>query len=831
MKRVALLRFFLTQTDDPEALTTAKRLGQWGIKVSYIRIETEHLLETLKPGLNRKSHEAVRMLLEGFNRNVTTTSSLDPADGPVVRIAYRSNVVDPQTPWIIFAGRQLGLALVRTKTIKAYQLCGISHDCVEEAKKLLHNPVVEIALDRQDGRSLIEPQSFAALTPQVFDVTKCDAAELLRLSTLNDLNLSEHQIGDLIRKCLGKEPFLNRAELELYAAKTSDHCSHTTWKALGLLESLRRTTELLKHPLVLSAFVDNAGAMLFYDGYAITVKGETHNSPTSVSPYAGDQTGHGGVIRDAAAVGKGAYVIAGTKALGIGNLGVDSLPEGILHPRIILNEAVRGTADYTNPVGITMTHVRYIVHPGFTEKCLMLGHAIGIVPESCVSKGESLAGDSLIVIGGRTGRDGIHGATFSSHELKAGEGEKNVAAVQIGHPITERQILDAVSTLRDQGCIRALTDLGAGGVGVAAIELCETTGAKLDLSKMIVSTDMTDLELLISESQERLLLCVPPEKEHKALKILESFGIEGAVVGRCTNTGRFVVKHRGKTVVNKPTKFFSEVPFPVIQPVSSDVLPSSIHLLPRLGNIEQWKNAIMTVLSDFNICDQSPAGMQFDQTVGGRTVVGPYGGITGEMPHDVSVLAPLYGKPYGLVSALAMNPYYSELNPQKMAWLTLLEVCAKLAMYGVALDEVVLCNNWYTPRITKENAWKLVEATEAVQEFCRRTRIPVITGKDSSSGSRDLPIVLVSFGIGRHPDVRLMSQKSFEMAGSVLALWGDQEPDALGGSLFGRIHCARESDAREILPVRDIDQVMSRFEGLRFLQRYARSPLLSGIRA
>ncbi|OVE80506.1 hypothetical protein BVY01_00105, partial [bacterium I07] len=591
----------------------------------------------------------------------------------------------------------------------------------------------------------------------------------------------------------------------------SDHCFHTTWKCLGLLKALQDATHLINHPLVLSVFEDNAGAVTFYDGWALTLKGETHNSPSAVSPYGGIMTKHGGVIRDTLGCGQGAWPIGGSTVMGLGDpfLSWEEVPEGALHPKTILVESIRGTADYTNPMGIPMMFPVYRFHPGYTGKCFALGHSIGLIPAKRAPKGKPEPGDLAILIGGRTGRDGLHGATVSSSSMTSETATVDAAHVQIGHPIEERKFMEAIPVLRDQECLRAITDLGAAGLSSAAGEMGADTGIWINLAWISLKTEgMHPWEIWISESQERMLLCVPTEKLQLAMDILLRYEVPAAIIGKFTNNNRCQVIHdsqisndpgqlqlhpelSGETVVDLD---FSDLrkgcPLPVLElkvPESSQKQASTA----RLNTDREWTQAVINVLSHLNICDQSSAGTQFDSTVQGITATGPYGGKNARMPNDIWVSTPVRGKPYGAAASIAFNPFYGDVDPVIMARLMIIESMCKLIASGVCPKEIVLCDNFYTPRVNPEIAYVLKNMVHECCELSIRLGAPFISGKDSSSGTfigsdgsrLDIPPTLAVMAMGRHPDANQMISKPFKQAGNLLCLTGPLSSQ-LGGSIY-----------------------------------------------
>jgi len=475
----------------------------------------------------------------------------------------------------------------------------------------------------------------------------------------------------------------------------------------------------------------------------------------------------------------------------------DQVPEGALHPQLIVTESIRATSYYVNPMGIPMMHPVYRIHPGYA-KCLALGHSIGLIPAKHALKDPPKPGDIALLIGGETGRDGIHGATASSTGMTGATLEKEFAAVQIGHPITERRFTSAIPVLRDAGCIRAITDLGAGGISSAAGEIGAETGVELDLDRVrLKDASLTAWEILLSESQERMLVVVPLEKLDEAREILDRYEVAHVEFGRFTDSRRLQATWHGERVVDLDMEFLWKgcpiEPTAVIEHERS-LKPLSI---PEPRAQAEWRKAVESVISHYHCCDQSAAGVRFDTTVQGRTAIGPYGGRNHRMPTNLYVSAPLRGKPYGMISTIAFNPFYGDVDPAAMARLMMIEAVTKAVVAGCSYNEAVLCDNFYTPRISPQTAWELSKMVDAIADLSVEWRIPFISGKDSSSGTFesagrkiDVPVTLAVMLMGRLPDVKKIVTKEFKRAGNKLVLIGPCG-DALGGSVYADTHGQR----------------------------------------
>jgi phosphoribosylformylglycinamidine synthase len=719
-------------------------------------------------------------------------SQLEPGLGPIVEIAYRPAVTDPETPSILAGARALGeVGLEFARLSRRYQFCGLDESEARGiAARFLYNHVVERIREPNEVLTTLRPTGNPDPVAMISLLDLTDE-ELVALSKARSwyAPLSQMKAIQAHEKAQGR-PHTD-AEIEILAQSWSDHCYHTTWKSLGLLRRLSDATARINHPLVVSSFKDNAGGMEFYEDWVVTIKGETHNFPSSIAPFGGIATKHGGVIRDTLGFGKGGYPIGGTTVMGTMDPRISEVPPGALHPQLIVSESIRATSYYTNPMGIPMMHPVYRIHPGYA-KCFALGHSVGLIPRKYALKDAPRSGDVALLIGGETGRDGIHGATASSTGMTGETLQKESAAVQIGHPITERRFTSAIPVLRDQECIRAITDLGAGGISCAVGEMGSETGVRIDLDSVpLKDKSLTAWEILLSESQERMLLAVPSEKATEARAILERYEVGYSVLGHFTETGRLEAFWHGQKVVDLEMSFLWEAcPIDALQVAKPQRNLPPLRI-PEPHTQAEWAGAIRGVLGHYHCADQSAAGSRFDTTVQGRTAMGPYEGKNHRMPTNVYISAPLRGKPYGLITTLAFNPFYGEIDPASMTRLMVIEAISKAVAAGADYRQMVLCDNFYTPRVRPETAWDLREMVETIADMSVALGVPFISGKDSSSGTFetegrriDVPATLVVTVMGRLPNVREVVSKDFKRPGNRLVLVGRFDCQALGGSVY-----------------------------------------------
>jgi phosphoribosylformylglycinamidine (FGAM) synthase-like enzyme/phosphoribosylformylglycinamidine (FGAM) synthase PurS component len=750
---------------------------------------------------------------------------------PIVEVTYQRSMTDPELDSIMHAAASMGICgLVWVRLSTRYEFTGIGR---KEASKLaaqfFYNPLVQTLLIPGKEWTTLVPQGEPGGVEQI-DLALMSLRQLRKFSDDRLLHMPSEQLL-AVQKFFIREGRPSRdAEVEMIAAKWSDHCYHTTWKRLGLLEYLRKTTEKINHPLVVSAYVDNSGVMRFYDGWALNSKGETHIFPTfGVDPYCGIMTKHGGVIRDIISTGQGAWPWGGTTVMATCDprIARSRVPKGAFHPQFVLHESIRGTHDYTNPMGIPMMWSQYLVHPD-NWKGLALGHSFGILPENKAKKGVPLPGDFVVLIGGPTGNDGIHGATSSSGNMTAKTRTADAASVQIGMPIEERKIMEATPLLRGADCIRACQDCGAAGLASAVGELGEACGVWLNLAWVpLKCAGLKDYQIFLSESQERCILVIPREKLPLALEILADYEVRAAVIGIFTDTRRCQVVNSpemnqglwsshptaqmsGTIAVDLPYSFLnSSCPLPKIKTRKPAVQLKRFQ--PRVPQTEsQWVRLVCEHLAHYNICDQSEAAHRYDQTVQGNTVRTYIGGADDRMPDDLSVVTPLRGHSHGAGTANAVNQFYGEISPSVQGRLVAAQAFAKLVAAGFGPDDITLCANVYSPRATDspENAWRLKALVK--RGYGPASAIlgaPVITGKDSSSGTFitkngrriDAPLTLDINALGRMPEVGRLIPKPFRKPGDTIVLYHPGlRKLRLGGSVFYDLFHERGSELSQL---------------------------------
>ena len=481
-----------------------------------------------------------------------------------VEITLHPGVTDVAAAAVLRASERLGVPLAAAATGRRIEFPSTIDAGTTELllRRVLANPVVE-RWTYGSATPAWHPGGQAPTTaaPEV-PVRDLDAAGLARLGADRALALDIEEL-EVIRDHFrreGREP--TDVELETLAQTWSEHCAHKTFRATivvdgderpSLLDRLRAATDAVDAPFVRSAFAGNAGIVSFAEGTTLALKAETHNHPSAVEPFGGANTGVGGVIRDVMGAGHDPLAVTDVLCFGPPDLPVDELPDGALHPRRIREGVVAGVADYGNKIGLPTVAGAVLYDPGFTTNPLVFCGCIGVAPDRPLPRGP-FPGDRVVVLGGRTGRDGIRGATFSSAAMDATTGEVAGASVQIGDPVTEKLLVDVLAGA--DGLWTAITDCGAGGLSSAVGEMADGVGAEVDLALVPLKyPGLEPWEIWLSEAQERMVVAVDPERLPALQARCARHGVELTDLGQFTGDGRLVVRHGDAVVADLTTDF------------------------------------------------------------------------------------------------------------------------------------------------------------------------------------------------------------------------------------------------------------------------------------
>ncbi len=626
-------------------------------------------------------------------------------------------------------------------------------------------------------------------------LSEASEAQLSEVSRKLGLGLSvqEMQAAKAYFKSEGRNP--TDVELQTISQTWSEHCCHKTFRGkirFGTkeIDSLIKTyiakaTREINPPWCFSVFEDNAGIVEFDKGYGIAAKVETHNHPSAVEPFGGAATGVGGVIRDV--LGVWADPIACTDVLGFGPLDYDynKLPTGVKHPKYVYMGVTAGISAYGNNMGIPTVNGAIYFDDSYTGNVTVYCGCIGLLPLNKFHR-NAKQNHIFLLAGGKTGRDGIHGVTFASAELTEESEEVSRPAVQIADPIEEEKLKRGIIEIRDRELASAITDLGGGGLSSAVGETAEKfgCGATVALNKVPLKYQgLAPWEIYISESQERMLLVVPPSNLESVMAIFEQEDVEATAIGKLTEECRLHLEYLGETVANLDMAFL----FGICESIKTAVIETPQLTEPKFAQPENLTETLTQLLSAPNIASKESVVRTYDHEVKGNTTLKPLqGNYAG--PNDAAVLKPLDDSWKGLAVSCGMNPNYGKIDAYWMAASAIDEaVRNNLAVGGC---RIALLDNftWGNPE-KPERLGSLVRACEACYDVATAFRTPFISGKDSLYNESPLgpvtPTLLIT-AVGVVPDVRSTVSMDLKAPGNLLYLLGETYPE-LGGSEYYRL--------------------------------------------
>ena len=580
------------------------------------------------------------------------------------------------------------------------------------------------------------------------------------------------------------------AEIEALGQTWSEHCKHKIFNADidyrdedGGRENVRSlfstcikgSTQEIRDRLgdrdwCVSVFKDNAGVIAWDDEHNLVFKVETHNSPSALDPYGGALTGIVGVNRDTIGTGKAARLIFNTDVFCFASPFHDrELPPRILHPRRILEGVREGVEHGGNKSGIPTVNGSLVFDERFLGKPLVYCGTGGITPREVLGEPSHEKrvnpGDIIVMAGGRIGKDGIHGATFSSEELHEGS---PVTAVQIGDPITQKRMYDFILQARDLGLYRCITDNGAGGLSSSVGEMAQFSGGcDLDLGRAPLKySGLQPWEILVSESQERMTFAVAPERLAEFLKLAAAMDVEAVAMGEFTASGLFLVRHEGRTVCCLDMEFLHEG----LPPMKLEaVWAAPRHPEPGFEEPADLTGSLAELLGRLNICSKEMVVRQYDHEVQGGSVVKPLTGIANDGPSDAAVIRPVLESMRGVVVSHGICPRYSDIDTYHMTACAIDEALRNFLCVGGSFEGIAGLDNfcWCDPIASEKNPdgkyklAQLVRANRALYDYCTAYTIPCISGKDSMKNDYvigdlriSIPPTLLFSVIGRIDDVR-----------------------------------------------------------------------------
>lgn len=884
---------------DPRAASATSRARALGFPVTKAESARVYVME------GALADDAVRRIASGLLTDpVTETATIHwnikdashaPAGAVSVEVHPQPGVMDPAAQSVRDAIFDLVGVRTDVATCSRFDLHGITADQARTfAGSALANPVIQdITIGAWFPSELPKGHEYTLVkrTVKLRGLTDEQLTKLSREAHLF-LSLTEMKAVQAEYDRQGRDP--SDIELETIAQTWSEHCVHKTLKAnvkyteptrgeatpslftkprpghtvnadgsVSIDNLLKRTVAAATHELIaegidwtLSVFKDNSGVIALDDQWGVNIKVETHNRPSAIEPYGGAATGIGGCIRDVIATGLGAKPIASTDVFCVAdhrNFSADgALPPGTLPPRRVLQEVVSGVRDYGNRMGIPTVSGGVHFDDRYVGNPLVFCGCIGLIPRSLVH-GKPNAGDRIIALGGRTGRDGIHGATFSSAELQHTASTEFAHAVQIGNAIEEKRLLDAILRARNTSLplggrageglansapaskplYSALTDCGAGGFSSAIGEMASSLGASVHLDKAPLKyAGLSYTEVWISEAQERIVLAVPAANLPALQRICDEEGVELADLGSFGTPTREIILHWHTEEVGRLScDFLHEgIPMPTREAVweardeetkrqrdevkAADRAPTSTPSPSSTPSLRlSVSSSLLALLAHPTIASKHWIIRQYDHEVQGNTVVKPLLGPRSIGPSDASVVEPISGSNRGFAVSQGLQTAMGDPtlggDPYQMALAAIDECVRNLVCVGADPSRIAILDNFCWPSCdNSRNMAALVRACEGCYDGAKAYRTPFVSGKDSLSNQLryvdpktgeqkliEVPYTLLITGLGIVPDVKKCVTMDAKRPGNVILLVGETQ-DAMGGAMYRALCEVSGSESR-----------------------------------
>jgi len=737
----------------------------------------------------------------------------------LLNVLYKPGVTDNVGQTAAKALQDLGLAVTGVATTRKYWINADAsqEDVTRLANRVLSNDSVERVLAGPLSLHSLAIGSDYDFKLQHVALRDMDDAGLMNLSKDGQLYLSLAEMQTIRQHFRDQQRDPTDIELETIAQTWSEHCSHKTLAgriAYSDDSGERNFTNMLKETVFaatqrirqhlgendwcVSVFKDNAGVVRFDEKNDVCIKVETHNHPSALEPYGGANTGLGGVIRDPLGTGLGAKPVCNTDVFCFAppQTPFDDLPQGVLHPQTVMSGVVSGVRDYGNRMGIPTVNGAVFFDDRYLGNPLVYCGNVAILPRG-MSEKHVLPGDLIVAVGGRTGRDGIHGATFSSAELTHESEELSGGAVQIGNAITEKMVMDVLLAARDRRLFRAVTDCGAGGFSSAVGEMGEETGAEVWLEQAPLKySGLSYTEIWISEAQERMVLAVPPENWEEFHTLCASEGVEATVIGKFTETQRLVLKYDGQPVGELTMEFLHNGRPPVVRDATYQPVRTKPFRLPSTSlNLGE---TLKKILSSLNVCSKESIIRQYDHEVQAGSVIKPLVGVRNDGPSDAAVIRPDLDSSRGLAISCGMNPLLGDLDPYWMAAAAIDEAVRNCVAVGANPERIAILDNFCWGNTERpETLGSLVRAALGCHDVAVAYGTPFVSGKDSlnneyshtQNGEKvtiSIPPSLLITAMGQVDDVEKCVTMDLKKPGHALLLVGETLVE-MGASHFNLV--------------------------------------------
>ncbi len=610
--------------------------------------------------------------------------------------------------------------------------------------------------------------------------------ELKRISDDMGLSLNLEEMKRIKRYFVAKKREPTDVELQSIAQAWSEHCCYKSSKRI-----LQKFIFGIEAPQNMLVIKEDAGVVEFDEEHAYVVAFESHNHPSAVEPYGGAATGIGGIVRDVVCMG--AQPIALIDPLFFGQLSHpdEKLPVGIKHPRFLFDGVVSGIGDYGNRIGIPTCAGMVYFDDGYVGNCVVNVGCVGIMNKADLSRSRAKPGEVLVLVGGKTGRDGIHGVTFASVEL-TGE-EESRSAVQVGDPITKEPLMHAISEANEKGLISGMKDLGGGGLSCAVSEMSHAggCGADVHLERVKLKEEGLDgWEIWVSESQERFLIAVSGDKVEGLLAIFDKWDVDAVVIGQTfKKSSQIRIFYEGERIFELDTDFLVACP---IHDRPKEIRNKEKTEEIAINELADYNEVLTRLLAAPNITSRESIIRQYDHEVRASTVLKPMQGVIGKQTHgDAAVIKPLEESYKGLAITSDVNPSFCKLNPFWGAASAIDEVCRNLTAVGAVPHSLADCLNFGNPE-KPDRMGDFYECCRGLGYMASSLGVPFVSGNvsfynESAAMDESIPPTPTILGIGICEDVReCITVDVKEADGNLLYVIGETKAE-LGGSEYYKL--------------------------------------------
>jgi len=626
-------------------------------------------------------------------------------------------------------------------------------------------------------------------------ITDAKDEELTRISEGMGLSLNLEEMRRIKRYFLSKNREPTDVELQSIAQAWSEHCCYKSSKTI-----LKKFVFGIEAPQNMLVIKEDAGVLEFDKDHAYVLAFESHNHPSAIEPYGGAATGIGGIVRDVVCMGAQPIALIDPLFFGPLDYAYDKLPAEVKHPRFLFDGVVAGISDYGNRIGIPTCAGMVYFDEGYVGNCVVNVGCVGIMNKADLSRSLAKPGEVLVLVGGKTGRDGIHGVTFASVEL-TGE-EEFRSAVQLGDPITKEPLMHAILEANDKRLISGMKDLGGGGLSCAVSEMCHAggCGAEIHLERVKLKEEgLKAWEIWVSESQERFLIAVKPDNVDELLELFNKWDVNAVVIGQtqtfkksltqnATQASQITIFYDGEKIFELETDFLVSCSL-YTRPMEVRTKEHEEHV--EIEEPGDYTETLKGLLATPNIASRESVIRQYDHEVRASTVIKPLQGLRGKETHgDATVIKPLEDSYKGLAITSDVNPSFCSVNPFWGAASAIDEVCRNLTSVGAVPHAFADCLNFGNPE-KPDRMGEFYECCRGLGYVASSLGVPFVSGNvsfynESAALKESIPPTPTILGIGLCEDVRECVTVDVKEAGNPLYVIGETKEE-LGGSEYCRL--------------------------------------------